>query len=232
MRYMIRRALYSTLNALAPSTVPDVHRFEVKLKTQIRKHWGDKLVPQSDKIHLGCGNRRVKGWLNVDLRGSGDFSLDLAAGYLPWQDNSFNAAVSQHLVEHLKLEDELIPLLKELHRTLKPGGEVWISTPDVEKIVHSYIDHRMEDLVEDRKTRFPDFTLGDMPSSHMINELFHQHGQHVNLFDFPLLKWTLEQCGYRNVCQVSEEDLLERFSEFPSRNDEAQTLYVSAYAGK
>lgn len=227
---MIRRTVYSTLNTLSPDVASDVHHFEVRLKTQIRKRWGDKtLVPNSDKIHLGCGDRKVKGWLNVDLRG-GDFSLDLAAGYLPWQDNSFSVAVSQHLVEHLQIESELIPLLRELHRTLKPGGEVWISTPDVEKIVRSYIDHRMEDLIKERKTRFPDFTLDDMPSSQMINELFHQHGQHVNLFDFPLLKWTLEQCGYENVRQVSEEDLLSRFPAFPPRNDEAQTLYVRANA--
>lgn len=188
-------------------------------------------MPKSDKIHLGCGDRRLEGWLNVDLRGS-DFSLDLAASYLPWQDDSFSAAVSQQVVEHLKIKSELIPLLRELHRTLKPRGEVWISTPDIEKIVHSYVVHRMEDLIEDRKTRWPAYTLEGMPSSQMMNDFFHQHGEHVNLFDFPLLKWTLEQSGYEGVRRVSEEDLLSRFPEFPPRNDEAHSLYVKAYAAK
>lgn len=227
----VRATIYRMLDTYSPSTAPEVHEREVRLKTRIRKHWGEKtLVPESDKIHLGCGNRKVEGWLNVDLRHVADYSLDLSVGYLPWQDNSFNVAVSQHLVEHLDMKSELIPLLGELHRTLKPGGEVWITTPDIEKIVRSYIDHRMEDLLEDKKRRITSFTLGDMPSSHLINFFFHQRGEHVNLFDFPLLKWTLERSGYESVTRVSEEDLLNRFPEFPPRNDEAQTLYVKARA--
>lgn len=91
----VRSTIYKMLNALSPSTASEVHHREVQLKTRLRKRWGaETWMPEADKIHLGCGARKVEGWLNVDI-GGGDVNLDLAAGYLPWQDSSFSAAVSK-----------------------------------------------------------------------------------------------------------------------------------------
>src|SRR5687767_12152900 len=78
------------------------------------------------QLHLGSGDRKITGWLNVDLVDS-DLNLDIAKGKLPFPDQQFQVIVSQHVIEHLTIEDELIPLLKECFRTLKPGGELWLS---------------------------------------------------------------------------------------------------------
>ena len=40
-------------------------------------------------------------------------------------------------------------------------------------------------------------TLGNVPSSHLANHLFHQDGEHVNLFDWPLLRWALVEAAWR-----------------------------------
>lgn len=206
-----------------------------QLVTRLKVHvqyWGVKnLKPKYDKLHFGCGSRKVDGWLNVDLAGS-DFNLDLSAGYLPWKDNAFVFAVSQHVVEHLELTSELIPLLKEIQRTLKPGGEIWLSTPDMEKICRAYLAGQMGDMIADRNAREPDWELGDIPPTQMVNVLFHQNGEHKNLFDFTLLKWALERSGFEQVCRVRESALLERFPGFPPRQDDIQSLYVRAVVVK
>ena len=185
--------------------------------------------PASGKLHFGCGGRRVPGWLNVDVAGS-EYDIDLACGRLPWRDGVFEVVVGQQVVEHLELTEELAPLLKELRRTARPGAEIWLSCPDMEVVCRSYFEHKGADLLEDRRSRFPEFSLGGVPAQHMINVHFHQDGEHKNLFDFEILQWALEQAGFGDCRRVSEADFLERFPEFPPRNDDYSTLYVRAVA--
>ncbi len=211
----------------SPQTVEsmklDLRRYQVR---RLRKREGP-MTPPCSKLHMGCGTIHVEGWLNVDLYGS-DCDVDLAGGWLPWMDNVFDAVVSQHVIEHLELETEVLPLLRELRRVLKPGAEIWLSCPDIEKICRSYQEHEMRDLLEDRRKRWPDFPFGEMPTSHLMNHLFCQEGGHRNLFDFALMEWTLEQAGFVDVHRVEEADLLERFPAFPAREDDAQSLYARA----
>lgn len=185
------------------------------------------LTPPSPRLHFGCGWRRVSGWLNVDVRHS-DHDMDLAAGRLPWRDNVFEAAVGQHVVEHLELVSEFLPLARELHRVLQPGGELWISCPDLEKVCRFYVEEKLELLLADRQERYPDFELGAIPLSHLVNDLFHAGGEHRNLYDFLLLQWSLQQAGFVDVSRANEAALLSRFPDFPPRRDDFQTLLVRA----
>lgn len=179
------------------------------------------------KLHLGCGDRHLKGWLNVDMFGS-DLNLDIARGRLPFDDQQFDVIVSQHVVEHLTIEDELIPLFRECHRSMKPGGVFWISTPDMEKVARSYIEQQNEDMIRDRQRRLPHWNLNGLPSQQFMNDMFHQQLEHRNLFDFGLLKWTLEQSGFSLIERVSEQELLTSFPEFPKREDDYQSVYITA----
>jgi predicted SAM-dependent methyltransferase len=189
------------------------------------------VMPASRQLHLGCGKRKIAGWLNVDVSGS-DYDIDIACGRLPWRSNVFDAVVSQHVIEYLELESELLPLLRELHRVMAPDGTVWLSCPDMEKICRAYLDGNMSTLLADKHTRFPDFTLGDVPTVHLVNYFFHQRGENKNLFDYSLLKWALESTGFTRVERRDEADLLRQFPEIPERADDLQTLYVTARASK
>jgi len=186
-----------------------------------------KMTAQKPNLQLGAGIRKVNGFVNVDLSGA-DVNLDLTYKALPWKDDSFENIVSQHLIEHLYIKDELIPLLTELHRMLKTNGSLWLATPDMEKICQSYIKNKCADLVADRKERMPDWDLGGYPTQHMLNDLFHQEGEHKNLFDFDFLTWILNQAGFKKVEKIAEQDLINQFPDFPKRNDELQSLYVKA----
>jgi predicted SAM-dependent methyltransferase len=169
----------------------------------------------------------VPGWLNVDVARS-QYDVDLACGRLPWSSDSFDTVVSQHVIEHLELRSELLPLLREVHRVLRPGGELWLSCPDMEKACRSYLENGMADLVADRLSRWPEYALHGAPPSHFLNDLFHQSGEHRNLFDFALLEWALKETGFVGVERAEEAALLARYSDFPARGDDLQSLYVRA----
>ncbi len=183
--------------------------------------------PSSRSLHLGCGGRRVPGFLNVDVRGS-EWDVDLALGRLPWDDHSFDSVVSQQVIEHLELEHELKPLLRELHRVTAPGGAVWLACPDMESICRSYLRDGGAALLADRRQRWPGFSLGGLPPQQMVNVLFHQAGEHVNLFDFGLLQFLLVDAGFRDVTRKAEAELLAAFPAFPRRDDDEFSLYVRA----
>lgn len=83
-------------------------------------------------------------------------------------------------------------------------------------------------MIEDRQKRLPHWSLNGLPDQHFMNDLFHQELEHRNLFDFDLLKWTLEQAGFTQVERVDEQALQAAYPAFPSRNDDYQSVYVKA----
>ncbi len=135
--------------------------------------------------------------------------------------------VSQHVIEHLELETELLPLLRELRRVVVPGGCLWLSCPDLETVCRAYLHDQGAALSADRKRRIPTLALPDgVPTQHFINLLFHQHGEHKNLFDLGLLTWAVQRAGFQICERVNEAALLAQYPEFPPRDDDRQSLYV------
>lgn len=192
------------------------------------RHFGKKKdVTNISKLHLGCWNRKIQGWLNVDVIDS-DYDVDLACGVLPFPSDHFTAIASQHVIEHLELRLELLPLLRECFRVMKKDGQIWLSCPDMEKVCNGYVTDKGQALLNDKASRVPGYDLSKAPVQQVINELFHQDGEHKNLLDFELLKWILEQAGFIAVTKVDEGQFLHAFPEFPERKDDLQTLYVSA----
>ena len=200
----------------------------LRLRARAKRVFESDVTPAHRKLHFGCGKRRVDGWLNVDVAGS-DYDVDLASGPLPWKDGAFEAIVSQQVVEHLEIQHQLIPLFEELSRVSTGGAEIWLACPDMETVCRSYFEHGGEDLLKDRQSRWPDFSI-DAPSQQMVNVLFHQGGEHKNLYDFDLLRWALERGGFTDCERVNEADFYERFPEFPERGDDYSSLYVRAWA--
>lgn len=203
------------------------------VKNQSRSNYQySNLSPEYDKLQLGCGGNLLDGWLNIDLTES-DFNLDLSCGKeLPWKENSFKYVAARHFIEHLHLETELIPLLRNVYRVCAPDAVIWLSCPDIEKICSSYLSYKCADLYENRRRRYPSWNMGQMPVQHFINELFNQGGEHKNLFDFELLSWALESSGFQSISKHDEMTFLSELPDFPPRNDDDVSLYVRAIAKK
>lgn len=89
------------------------------------------------KLHIGAGPLRLPGWLNTDLVG-GEVQLDVGRR-LPLADSSFAYVFGEHVIEHLTPR-AAERLLRELHRVLRPGGVLRLTTPDLRKIIAIYED--------------------------------------------------------------------------------------------
>ena len=198
----------------------------LRLRARLRNQRQRDLIPPSPHLHFGCGRRHIPGWTNVDVAGS-PFDLDLAAT-LPWRDGVFENIVSQQVIEHLDLETEVLPLFRELARTAKPGAEIWLSCPDMAKVCRSYLEDGGAGLKADRELRWDVPWMEGMPTSQIVNVLFHQGNEHKNIYDFDLLRWALHRTGFTMIERQTEAGLLSRFPEFPARRDDFVALYVKA----
>lgn len=66
------------------------------------------------------------------------FLAQCSVTQLPFADGVFNMITACEILEHLD-EDSLIKALKELYRTLVPGGYIFVTTPYNEQILDSYV---------------------------------------------------------------------------------------------
>ncbi len=98
----------------------------------------------------------------------------------------------------------------------------------MESICRIYADGRSADLVADRVNRDRRYSTQGAPPQQIVNDIFHQWGEHKNLLDLDIAKWALERAGFSGIRRVREIDLLERFPGFPARGDDTITLYVTA----
>jgi SAM-dependent methyltransferase len=69
-------------------------------------------------------------WLILDKYGNPDIVVDLDGrdAKMPFEDNSVEYVICTEVLEHLRMGT---PLVKEIFRALKPGGEFFVSVPNM-----------------------------------------------------------------------------------------------------
>jgi predicted SAM-dependent methyltransferase len=91
-------------------------------------------------LNLGCGNRFHKSWTNINFDSNSNevMKWDLTKG-IPFPDNFFDVVYHSHLLEHFTRATAKNFLL-ECSRVLRPQGVLRVVVPDLEQIVHTYIE--------------------------------------------------------------------------------------------
>lgn len=92
--------------------------------------------PAALRLHLGCGETRFDGYINIDyppsehtvMTPAADVFADITKMQLP--DNSIDEIRLHHVFEHFNRITALVMLVK-WHRALKIGGKLHIETPDL-----------------------------------------------------------------------------------------------------
>lgn len=190
------------------------------MKRRAKRQLASILPPY--RLCLGSGRAPIDGWTNIDYYFPADVQLDLRYG-IPLADGSVELIYSEHLVEHLTLEQN-VRLFAECARLLAPGGRMRIATPDLEDIVRDYrADWRRHDWVN-----WDDYAWVDS-GTRMLNVAVREWG-HVYMWDFGEITARLEAVGFCNVERfdigISETDALRGLE---TRAD--STLVVEAQSG-
>lgn len=79
-------------------------------------------------LHLGCGSTKRAGAIGVDvlpLPGV-DVVHNLNSFPYPFANGEFSLVVAEHVLEHL---EDVVSVVEEIHRILKPGGRLEIICP-------------------------------------------------------------------------------------------------------
>ena len=151
---------------------------------------------RSAKLHIGCGQQSIPGWINIDNQGlpGVDQVLDVRKG-LPFAD--VESIYAEHFLEHLGLEDGLA-FLAECRRVLRPDGVLRLSTPNLDWVL---LTHYRGPLTADPEAR---------EDAIRLNRAFHGWG-HQFLYNRAMLASALKSAGFARTtfCRYGESEVAE-----------------------
>jgi SAM-dependent methyltransferase len=95
------------------------------------------------RLNLGCGDKPLPGYVNVDVASSRagvrpDVRCDLRL-LEPFSTNSVDEILAVHVVEHF-WRWEVVDVLREWVRTLKPGGVMIVECPNLLEACRALIE--------------------------------------------------------------------------------------------
>ena len=203
------------------------YRFKPKkvVKMDIVSFFGSAISPKirqskNKYIQIGCGNTIRNNFENLDffpMRFKEIFSCkhichDLRKP-LPYEDNVFEGAYSEHTLEHLYYE-EAINLLMEIKRVLKPNCVFRCTVPDLEKYIKFYNNDLKDDF-------FDKFTYKAQAFFNLT-----QNYEHRSIWDYEILSKKMDQLGFKEITKknFNEGDNKDLLLDLKYRKPE--TLYV------
>lgn len=152
------------------------------------------LLDKNEKIQIELGSQKFReGWIIVDIGLGADLRLDLTND-LPFPDNTVTSIYSSHLLEHFSYTD-MINLLKEIYRILKPEGTFSVAVPDASIFIQAY-------CTKDNSNIWNLITTSSFNYNSRIdyvNYIAYMNGEHKMMFDQENLTLILKNTGFSKV---------------------------------
>ena len=134
------------------------------------------------KLHLGCGNVHLDGWLNVDIsQDSGADHLDNVSTLETIADESCEIIYASHVLEHFGRK-EYEQVLSVWRQKLKVGGLLRLAVPDIQAALEWYTGNNLDEL------------LGIFYGGQTSPYDYHNMG-----FDRKSLSTKLKELGFKNI---------------------------------
>lgn len=135
------------------------------------------------KLHLGCGKKKLDGFINIDIeRTEACDIVDNVFILSTIEDNSVDLIYASHVLEHASRHD-IQNILKIWNKKLKVGATLRLSVPSFEKVAEAY------------SKGFPmEKVLG-----FLVGGQKNENDYHKVVFDLPSLKKNLENSYFCNI---------------------------------
>jgi predicted SAM-dependent methyltransferase len=168
-----------------------------------------------NRLEIGCGASRKPGFITSDLSLGTDFPFDLRLG-LPFPDASLDFIYSEHVLEHLTFSD-IMPLLRDCHRALKPAGVLSVVVPNARIYLEAYLRPDGFD-----PGLYCTYDTGLLLKTRLdyVNYMSYMGGEHRHMFDEESTLALLKEAGFREA----------RLRAFDPALDQESRRYESLYA--
>jgi len=136
------------------------------------------------KLHLGCGDKILKGFTNVDIRKKEGVDLvDDISSLSGIKNESVELIYACHVLEHFG-RYEYKKVLKRWYDVLETGGTLRLAVPDLKKVFHLYVEK-------------------NTPLNTLMGFIYggqtYEHNYHYVGFDYDTLKNDLLEIGFKQV---------------------------------
>ena len=141
------------------------------------------------KLNVGCGNRKMHGFINVDIREDIEPDVVCDVSKISEKFSDVDLVYACHVLEHFPekpfpfCQTTWKDVLKDWHKSLRAGGIIRLSVPDLNSVCKRYL--KSGDLSEVKA-----FFFGGQK---------YDYDYHFCGWDFPTLKNELELLGFRDV---------------------------------
>lgn len=135
------------------------------------------------KLHLGCFDRKIHGFINIDIRE--DVEPDLVDDVFKlnkFEKNSVDLIYACHVLEHADYSESELALAR-WYEILKPNGVLRLAVPDMEAHFAHYYYHKDIRLLH----------------STFWGSQKHPYDYHKNGWDFKKLQEDLKRVGFRDT---------------------------------
>ncbi len=173
------------------------------------------------RLHWGCGSWRPSGWINSDSKeGPGiDISCEIRDG-LPLDTGSIDYAVSIHALPEVPYPD-LVPVLEELRRVLKPNGVLRLGLPDLDRTIEAYLRG------DSSHFPIPDEEAMSLGSKFVVHLIW--YGYTRTFFTHDFVEEHLYKAGFARVDRCAYGETRSPYPEIVELdNREEESLFVEA----
>ncbi len=154
------------------------------------------------RLHIG-GKQVEEGWEILDAQpGEHVDHVGDASDLSRFPDRTFGALYASHVLEHFDYKEEILEVLKEWHRVLRPGGKLYVSVPDLECLCRLYVTPGLQPT-----ERFEIMRM--IFGGHMDDYDYHMAG-----LEQSYLEACLEAAGFVSMLRVGTFNLFRDNSEF------------------
>ncbi len=158
------------------------------------------------KLHVGCGDNHLSGWLNTELCPRREQIFLDATRPFPLPSDAFAFVYTEHMIEHIAYRDGQA-MLRECLRILRPGGIVRIVTPNL-----GFLTTLLDATLSSASLAYVDYSfdahhIAGPPRSgtHVFNHFMRAWG-HQFIYDLGSLKRAVADAGFEEVmpCALSD----------------------------